>query len=206
MQSAAAFASAAGLRPAAFRALILPRPPPIPRRVQIDRLSVNYVADADRLLMRVGFDGASEARLWLTRRLVMRFWPALIRLAEAKPDIREQPNPAAREALLGIEHEKALREVSFTRSGAGEPERRPALGDEPLLVTRIDARRAPDGHTVLTFRPAAGAGVALRLHDKLLHGYMKLIQAAVAKADWQLPLEVPGAADARRAAPRGPLN
>lgn len=173
--------------------------------MQIDRLSVQYVADADRLLMRVGFDGASEAQLWLTRRLVMRFWPALIKLAEAKPDIRVQPNPEARQALVGIEHEKALREVTFTKTGSTpEPERKPALGDEPVLVTRINARRAPDGHTVIAFVPSTGAGVTLRLQDRLLHGYMKLLQTAVAKAEWELPLKVPGADDAVAAS--GPLN
>ncbi len=175
--------------------------------MQIDRLSVQYVADADRLLMRVGFDGSSEARLWLTRRLVMRFWPALIKLAEAKPDIRVQANPAAREALVGIEHEKALREVNFTRTDAtSEPQRKAALGEEPLLVTRINARRAPDGHTVIAFVPAAGASVTVRLQDRLLHGYMKLLQTAVAKAEWQLPLKIPGADGDDVGAAPGPLN
>jgi hypothetical protein len=197
----------ADLRPGPKRALIWPSPSvEPPAAMQIDRLSVQYVADADRLLMRVGFDGESEARLWLTRRLVMRFWPALIKLAEAKPDISAQPNPAARQALVGMEHEKALREVSFTKSGGqSEPERKAALGDEPLLVTRINARRAKDGHTVIAFAPTAGASITLRLQDRLLHGYMKLLQTAVDKAEWQLPLKVPGA-DGAIAAATGPLN
>jgi hypothetical protein len=39
--------------------------------------------------------------------------------------------------------------------------------------------------------PTVGQGVHITLDDNLLHGVVKLIQNAVARADWDLELQVP---------------
>lgn len=54
--------------------------------------------------------------------------------------------------------------------------------------------RAPDGQNVLTLLPRDGQGLNLGLDYKLLHGITRLVQEAVAKADWDLPLVLPTAA------------
>jgi hypothetical protein len=118
-------------------------------------------------------------------------------MAEWKPEIRLQASEEARTAVLHFEHEKALQEVKFSRAGEGEaprsePRAQP-LGPEPLLITRIQARRMPDGRTQVAMLPAEGQGAHLSLSDNLLHGVMRLVQSAVAKAEWELPLELPKA-------------
>ncbi len=163
--------------------------------MRLERIRIEFDAEQDRLLMRILIDGGSEVLLWLTRRCVVRFWQALLKMAEWKPEIQLQTSVEARTAVLHFEHEKALKEVRFTKPGEGEPAmaapREQPLGPEPLLVTRIQARRAPDGHTQVAMLPTEGQGAHLSLSDNLLHGVMRLIQAAVAKAEWDLQLELP---------------
>ncbi|MGH8678448.1 MAG: hypothetical protein ACREUQ_08885, partial [Burkholderiales bacterium] len=72
-----------------------------------------------------------------------------------------------------------------------EPNREHPLGDSPVLVTRIRARRNEKGLALLSLLPKEGNGVDLSLGDNLLHGFMKLIQDTAAKAEWNLVLEVP---------------
>ena len=45
--------------------------------MQIHQLSVSYQAEQDRLLLRVSSTGGEEMRLWLTRRLMLGFWPLI---------------------------------------------------------------------------------------------------------------------------------
>ena len=165
--------------------------------VRLERIRIEFDAEQDRLLMRILIDGGAEVRLWLTRRCVQRLWTALMKMAEIKPDIQRQASPEARSAILHFEHEKALREVKFARPDEDAPRfaapRTQPLGPEPLLVTRIQARRLPDERTQIGFLPNGGDGAHLTLSENLLHGVMRLVQQAVEKADWNLPLELPPA-------------
>ncbi len=160
--------------------------------MNLERITVEFAPEEDRMLVRVHFDKSAEVLFYFTRRLVKRFWPVLLQIAQSKPDIQVQANPEARRAMLGFEHQKALKEVQFTKA-VKQPEREHPLGDSPVLVTRIRARRNEKGLTVLSLLPREGAGngVDLTLGENLLHGFMKLVQDTVAKAEWDLPLQVP---------------
>lgn len=158
--------------------------------MNLERITVEFHAEEDRLMVRVFFDKKAEIQFWLTRRLVTRIWPVLLQMAQAKPDIQMQPNPEVRKALLGMQHEKALQEVKFSKA-AQEPDREHPLGNAPMLVSKVRARRNEKGQTVLTLQPHQGNGADLALGDTLLHGLMKLVQDTVVKAEWDLALAVP---------------
>jgi hypothetical protein len=158
--------------------------------MNLERITVEFAAEEDRLVIRVCYSGSAEVLFSLTRRLVKRFWPVLLHMAQSKPDIQVQPNPEARRAMVGFEHERALKEVKFTKA-VREPYRDHPLGAAPILVTRIRARRNEKGLTVLSLLPKEGNAVDLTLGDNLLHGLMKLIQDTATKAEWGLPLGVP---------------
>lgn len=170
--------------------------------MNLERITVEFAPEEDRLQVRVHFSQSAEILFYLTRRLVKRFWPVLLQMAQSKPDIQVQPNPEARKAMLGMEHQKALKEVQFTKA-VKQPDREHPLGDTPVLVTRIRARRNDKGLTILSLLPreGQGSGVDLTLGENLLHGFMKLVQDTVAKAEWDLPLQVPtlDASDADKA-------
>ncbi len=158
--------------------------------MNLERITVEFLPEDDRLLVHVCFSGSAEILFWMTRRLVKRFWPVLLQIAQSRPEIQSQASPEARKALLGFEHEKALSKVQFSKA-AKEPKREHPLGDTPYLVTRIRARRNARGQAILSMLPREGNGLDLSLGENLLHGLMKLIKDAATKAEWDLALEVP---------------
>lgn len=158
--------------------------------MRLHQLKIEFRPEEDRLLVRLATDTGAEVLLWLTRRCVKRLWPVLLNMAQAAPDVVVQANPEARKALVGLQHEKAIRQANFSTPYAETARERP-LGAEPLLVARIQPRRDAQGRHVLGLLPAAGQGVHVTLDENLLHGLMKLLQNAVAKSDWELDLALP---------------
>lgn len=172
--------------------------------MNLERITVEFHAGEDRLLVRVFFNARAEIQFWLTRRLLKRIWPVLLQMAQSKPDIQVQPNPEARKAMLGLQHEKALQEVKFSKAKEEPEARERPLGNAPMLVSKVRAGRNQKGQTVLSLQPAEGNGVDLALGDTLLHGLIKLMQDTAVKAEWDLPLSVPtlGAVIAEDETPR----
>jgi len=158
--------------------------------MRLHQIKIEFVPEHDRLQMRLATDGGAEVLVWLTRRCVKRLWPLLLSMAQTAPEIVLQPNPEAKRALLGFQHEKAIRQADFSKPYQDAQRERP-LGEAPLLITRIQPRRDQQGQHVLGLLPTVGQGVHITLDENLLHGLVKLIQNAVGRADWDLELQVP---------------
>jgi hypothetical protein len=124
--------------------------------VRLRQINIDYDAEHDRLLMRIGTSDGAELRLWLTRRYVKLLWPLLVKLAEdASPRIRTQANPEARKALLGLEHEQALARADFSRPYENKAPATP-LGEAPLLLSRIQTGHDRNGQPVVALHPSDG--------------------------------------------------
>jgi hypothetical protein len=161
--------------------------------MRLHQLKIEFDAGQDRLLMRVSTASSQEALLWLTRRCVLRLWPLLVGVAEAEPQIAARAwDPVTKRALFEFQHEKALSQATFTQDYDASTRARP-LGDDPLLVARLQRRKADDGRMVLGLLPTEGQGIFLTLDAPLLHGLMKLLQNAVEKAEWGFTFKLPTA-------------
>ena len=161
--------------------------------MRLHQLKIEFDAGQDRLLMRVATASSEEALLWLTRRCGLRLWPLLVGVAEAEPQIAARASdPLTKRALFEFQHEKALSQATFSQDYEVAARARP-LGDDPLLVARLQRRKADDGRTVLGLLPAEGQGIFLTLDAPILHGLMKLLQHAVEKAEWGFTLKLPTA-------------
>jgi hypothetical protein len=159
--------------------------------MRLHQLKIEFDAGQDRLLMRVSTASSEEALLWLTRRCVLRLWPLLVGVAEAEPQIAARAtDPVSKRALFDFHHEKALSQASFSQSYDESTRSRP-LGDDPLLVARLQRRKQEGGRMLLGLLPAEGQGIFLTLDAPLLHGLMKLLQHAVEKAEWGFTLNLP---------------
>ena len=162
--------------------------------MKLHQLKVDYNAEQDRLLMLIATSEQMELRMWLTRRYVKLLWPLLVKLAEeASPRIRTQANPEARKALLGIEHQQAVQKADFSKDYEEGKARSTPLGEEPLLLGRIQTGHDRKGQPVVALHPAEGQGVTLTLDSVLLHSVCRLLQAAVKKSGWDMELKLPGA-------------
>ena len=158
--------------------------------MRLHQLKLDFIPEQDRLLLRVSTDNRLEVRLWLTRRALRLMWPLLVQMVRASPEIALQSSPEARDALVGMQHERALSRANFAKSFEELPCEMP-LGAEPILVARIQSNKDDSGNRTLALLPQQGQGIHLTLDNILLHSFCKLVQNAVAKSDWNLVLELP---------------
>ena len=158
--------------------------------MRLHQLKLDFIPEQDRLLLRVRTDNQFELRLWLTRRALRLLWPLLVQMVRCAPEVARQSNPQARDALVGMQHERALRQADFGQSFEESPRELP-LGADPILVARIQANKDDCGNDVLGLLPQQGQGINLTLDNTLLHSLCKLMQNAVAKAEWDIVLELP---------------
>lgn len=158
--------------------------------MRLHQLKLDFIPEQDRLLLRVSTDNRLEMRLWLTRRALRLLWPLLVQMVRSAPEVALQSNPQARDALVGMQHEQALRQANFAAPFEETPREMP-LGAEPVLVARIQTNKDAAGNHVLGLLPQQGQGIHLTLDNTLLHSLCKLLQNAVAKSDWDIALELP---------------
>lgn len=158
--------------------------------MRLHQLKLEFNPEQDRLVLHVLTDDGAEILLWLTRRCVKLLWVALVKMLQASPNVQLQgATPEARNALVGMQHEKALQGANFSKPYEVARER--PLGAEPILVGKIQTSRDPNGNNVLTLLPMNGQGVNIALDETLLHSFCKLLQNAVTRAEWDLKLELP---------------
>ena len=123
--------------------------------MNIHQLSVTYLAEQDRILMRVNTTASEEMRLWLTRRLMLGLWPLLSRLLtehllklEAAGTSLGAADEELKKMLADFRKEEFLQHADFDTPYQDNKQALP-LGEEPLLVTDVDAtplaacRKAP---------------------------------------------------------------
>src|SRR5688572_24643859 len=135
--------------------------------MRLHQLKLEYVAEQDRLLLRLSTEQNAEVLVWLTRRCVKRLWQVLLDIAHAIPEVALQANAEVRNALLGFRHAAAVSEADFDQRYA-EAQRVYPLGTEPLLISRVEARNGETGPRVLSLYPECGEGVHVNLDEKLL--------------------------------------
>lgn len=171
--------------------------------MKLHQIKIEFIPGHDRLLLAISTNDGGEGKgremlLWLTRRCVKVLWPGLMKLAGSAPAIALQSHAEARQALLDMQHEAALGKADFSRPYEEAQRERP-LGEEPLLVARMQSRPLDNAQFALTLLPAEGQGVNLVLDETLLHSFCRLLQTAVAQAEWDLKLDLPTAAPATAA-------
>lgn len=158
--------------------------------MRLHQLKLDFIPEQDRLLLRVSTDNQLEVRLWLTRRALRLLWPLLVQIVRSSPDVALQSNPQARDALVGMQHEQALRKANFADAFEDAPRAMP-LGAEPILVVHIQTSKDSEGNQVLGLLPQQGQGLHLTLDNTLLHSLCKLLQNVVSQSDWDVALEFP---------------
>jgi hypothetical protein len=170
--------------------------------MQIHQLSVTYLAEQDRVLVRIKTVGAEEIRLWLTRRLMLGLWPLLSRLLtghllklEAAGRSLDGADEHLKQMLADFRKEEFLRQADFdTPFQEGEAEL--PLGREPLLVTDVDATPLPDGQLRLSFNERLSQSeqprsMHVELQPNLMQGMMHLLEQALARSQWAEPFGSP---------------
>lgn len=173
--------------------------------MQIHQMSVTYLPEQDRILMRVNTTDGEEMRMWLTRRLMVGLWPLLSKLLtehllklESAGASLAGANPELKKMLAEFRKEEFLQHADFD-TPYQEGQQREPLGEEPLLVTDVDATPLASGPLRLNFneRPPNGdakpRNFQMEMQPKLMQGLMHLLDQALLQSLWREPF-VPAAA------------
>ncbi len=171
--------------------------------MDIHQLSVNYIQEQDRILVRINTTADQELRLWFTRRLTLDFMPMTQRIvAEWVAKQETVKSPLTMPAASADAQTKSLladfkREESLQKSDFHTPYKAPnalPLGAEPLLVTEISITPLPSGQLQMAFNEKLPLnngqphpnprGFRVALEQKLVHGFVHLLQKAVDTSQW----------------------
>jgi hypothetical protein len=170
--------------------------------MKIHQLSVNYLAEQDRILVRVNTQAAEEMRLWLTRRLMLGLWPLLSKLLtkhllklEAAGTSLDAADEDLKKMLADFRKEEFLRSADF-ETPYQETQVELPLGETPLLVTDVDAAPLPNGRLRLSFnerKPNSDKprSFQMEMEPKLMQGLMHLLEQALARSQWREPFGAP---------------
>lgn len=174
--------------------------------MKIHQLSVTYLAEQDRILVRINTASAEEMRLWLTRRLMLGLWPLLSKLLtkhllklEAAGTSLDTADEDLKKMLADFRKEEFLRHADFETPYKEDQAVLP-LGEEPLLVTDVDASPLPNGRLRLSFNekpPEAEKprSFQMEMEPKLMQGLMHLLEQALGRSQWREPFGAPVAVD-----------
>jgi hypothetical protein len=164
--------------------------------MKIHQLSVTYLAEQDRILVRVNTATSEEMRLWLTRRLMLGLWPLLSKLLtrhllklESAGASLEAADEGLRKMLADFRKEEFLRDADFETPYKEDQPQLP-LGEQPLLVTDVDASPLQNGRLRLSFneRPPHAEkprSFQMEMEPKLMQGMMHLLEQALARSQWR---------------------
>src|SRR6266498_3866840 len=174
--------------------------------MKIHQLSVTYLAEQDRILMRVNTAAAEETRLWLTRRLMLGLWPLLSKLLtkhllklEAAGTSLETADEDLKKMLADFRKDEFLKQADFETPYQENQPQLP-LGEEPLLITDVDASPLPNGQLRLGFneRPISEGkprSFRMEMEPKLMQGLMHLLEQALARSQWREAFGAPMAVE-----------
>jgi hypothetical protein len=172
--------------------------------MNIHQLSVTYVPEQDRILARINTTAGEEMRLWLTRRLMLGLWPLLSKVMqehllrlEAASSSLDAADDELRKMLADFRRQEFLQNADFETPYQDNQPSLP-LGEEPLLVTDVDASPLPNGRLRLSFnensqdKPQPPPPEApeprrfqMEMEPRLMQGLLHLLEQALSQSKWR---------------------
>jgi hypothetical protein len=158
--------------------------------VNIHQMQLRYQPAPDRLLWQLRTTGGDLYAVWLTRRMVRLLWPPLTKLVTHAGIAQTLPHatvlPEAQAMLAQAVRDRPLPGASFAEPFDTRVTAQP-LGAEPLLPEAIDLGPGDKGQGLkLQLREAGGRRLAMQLSADLSTALMRLMEQALAGADWGL--------------------
>lgn len=157
---------------------------------KLHQFQIAFVAEQDRMLLRISTRDKAELRLWLTRRVIRLLWDAMLKIIEVEPEKDTPIEADKREAILHFEHQSAVEQADFETPFQEAADSYP-LGEEGVLVASMQISRRPDGVYILKLSPKQGKGININLDDKLMHSMMEMLIDSSSRAEWGLELRLP---------------
>lgn len=167
--------------------------------MNVHQLSISYVPEQDRILIRVSTLQGQELRFWFTRRLTLGLLPLLERAALERAARQGGPASAhvagmdaiAQKAVSDFQRSETLKGSDFS-TPYKSPESAPPRFESPLLVTEVNLAPLSNGQLRLSLAEKL-SGVAdhrslqMGLTDALTHAFVHLLERALTQSEWRGP-------------------
>ena len=173
-------------------------------------MQVRYDPAADRILWQVRTQAGEMFSAWLTRRMLGQIWQPF-QLLVGQSSLAHTPTaaslvPEAREMLAQTARARPLPGADFKAPFNPQATALP-LGPDPLLPIAADMGPRADGPGMaLRLRDEQGRSLAVQLTGDMCAALSRLLEKAIADADWGLAVTAPLAAAAHGAQPPRLLN
>ena len=158
----------------------------------IHQIQLRFDATADRLLLQVRSSEAEVYAVWLTRRMVALVLPpfrqAVLKTVVQAVTPHALPVPEARKMLEHAALQRPLPSTQFNQAFVADENSRYPLGTEPLLPDAADLKPGLGGSLHLVLRETRGRHLDIGLTPELATALLRLMDSALAAADWRLPL------------------
>jgi len=167
--------------------------------MNIHQVSVSYVQEQDRLMIRINGRDGGELRAWLTRRLALALLPVLDKTAADQTRKVAAPAEAATsldeqrgQLLTTFQKEATLRSGDFETPYRDQPGPPPdvAVGPEPLLLTEVKVTLMGNGQLRLQlFEKLPGQPTVrdfqVMMDPQLSNGLLHLLHQSVKLSQWR---------------------
>ncbi len=153
----------------------------------IHQVQMQYLADEDRLLLRLNTHDKVEIRLLITRRYLKILWPNLTKALADSPGM-QQYDQNTRRAAAAFEHQNVMSSADVSKQFK-EEQQQLAWGEEALLLTKVAVRKSKEGVTILNLAGSRGNGMDIAQGSQVLHYIYKLILDSIGHTDWDLRLQ-----------------
>ena len=165
--------------------------------MNIKQVSVCFVSEQDRILIRISSTQEEELRIWFSRRLTLGLMPVLIekattqlKQATAQANVAAPPEQQRERLLESFKNEAMAYSADYSKPYKEDATVLP-LGPEPLLVTEMQLTLLASGQLQFQmFEKLADQSRDLQLDmdPQLTQGLVQLLGQSIKQSQW---LELP---------------
>jgi hypothetical protein len=168
--------------------------------MNIKQVSVNYLPEQDRLLVRINTHGEQELYLWFTRRMTLALLPALRQSATQQIHLLvPSPEPSVNLAQQRYQMlENFQKEAAAYAGDFKTPYQAPPVAPQTrpeLLITDIQMNVLASGQLQLQLQekmPQYNRNVQLMMDAQMTQGVLHLVQQTLVASQWlESPPELP---------------
>jgi len=183
--------------------------------MNVHQLSIAYVPEQDRILVRVNTKEGRELQFWLTRRLTLGLSPLLDKVVTehaarhgglATAHVATMDD-LAKKAVAQFQRTETLKKADFATPYKASEASVP-LFDHPLLVTEVNIAPLTNGQlrlscaeklpgqavasSIVAGGPVTGPAVPpprsfqMALSEQLIHAFVHLLERAVVQSRWRV--------------------
>lgn len=167
--------------------------------MQVRQMSISYLPEQDRILVRVNTSDNHELQFWFTRRLTLGLVPLFERIVTEHAARSGGPatthmaaaDPIAKKAMADFARAETVRKADFSTPYETPQTSQPVFAS-PLLITDMSIAPLPGAQMRMVCTEKLGTDSQLRrfelaLSQQLTHAFMHLLERAVEASQWRKP-------------------